>query len=255
MPRLPLATVECHEETRFNSCLIFNDSEVPYVIWFEDALAYYGVPTVVFDLYILVTDIDIAADCLVKAGWTLDTQSPHRIGGVEVKTRQHRLISPDRQTTTVLLLASDWKFPLASDSALEPVPLDELPDQTLSFPPLSGLLDALIESWLDGPSDDPLLLLHLAVQFNYLYGYTPALKERSFANQLKYEHRQFHFDVLAGMASSTFPFRKHQRAIRDALLQGRYELQECSAPRDNEDLFDSWAKIRLPPPAEGQSME
>jgi hypothetical protein len=112
---------------------------------------------------------------------------------------------------------------------------------------LSGLLDALIESWLDGPSDYPSLLLHLAVQFNYLYGYAPALKERSFANQLNYEHRQFHYDVLAGMESSAFPFRKHQRRIRDALLQDQYELQECSAPRDNADLFDSWSKIRLPP--------
>jgi hypothetical protein len=123
---------------------------------------------------------------------------------------------------------------------------------------LSGLLDALIESWLDGPSDYPSLLLHLAVQFNYLYGYAPALKERSFANQLNYEHRQFHYDVLAGMESSAFPFRKHQRRIRDALLQDQYELQECSAPRDNADLFDSWSKIRLPPqpsPAEGHAME
>jgi hypothetical protein len=239
--------------TRYKPCLIFNDNQVPYVIWFEDALFHYGVPTVLFDLYILVTNIDVAADCLIKAGWTVDTQSPHRIGSVEVEIPQQRLMAPDSQTTTVLLLASDWKFPLTSDSALERVPFDELPGQTLSFSPLSGLLDALMESWLDGPGDDDpsdSLLLYLAVQINYLYGHAPALKERSFANQLKYEHRQFHFDVLAGM-STTLPFRKHQRGIRDALLQGRYELRECSAPRDNEDLFNPLAKIRLPLSAEG----
>jgi hypothetical protein len=111
MPDHPLDTVEGRAVIRYKPCVIFNDNELPYVIWFEDALHYYGVLTVVFDLYILVTDIDIAADCLIKAGWTVDTQSPRRIGSVEVKTQQQRLISPDGQTTTVLL-ASDWKFPL-----------------------------------------------------------------------------------------------------------------------------------------------
>jgi hypothetical protein len=125
----------------------------------------------------------------------------------------------------------------------------------LSFPLLPGLLDALIESWLVGPTEDATLLVRLAVYFNYLYGYVPALKERSFADQMKYEHRQFHFDVLAGMDSSTFPFRNHQRGIRDALLQGRYELQECSAPRDNEALFDPWKGIRLPDPVNDESVE
>ncbi|GIK04248.1 hypothetical protein Aspvir_008327 [Aspergillus viridinutans] len=247
MPHPPLNIVECRAVIRYKPCLIFNDNEVPYVIWFEDALLLYGVPTVLFDLYILVLDIDIAADYLIKAGWTVDTQSPRRVGNAEVKTRQQRLMTPDSQTTTVLLLASDWKFPLTDDSTLERLFLEELPDQTLSFPSLSGFLDALIETWLD--SDDDSVLLHLAVQINYLYGHAPALKERSFANQMKYEHRQFHFDVLAGM-STTLPFRKHQRGIRDALLQGRYELQECSAPRDNDDFFNPWKNVRLPPPPE-----
>jgi hypothetical protein len=102
-----------------------------------------------------------------------------------VKTQQQRLIAPDGQTTTVLLLASDWKFPLTSDTALERVPLEEFPHQTLSFPPLSGLLDALIESWLDGPSDEPSLLLHLAVQFNYLYGYAPSFERAIFCQPVE----------------------------------------------------------------------
>lgn len=109
----------------------------------------------------------------------------------------------------------------------------------MSFPPLSGFLDALIETWLDCPSDDPMLLIHLACQISYLYAYAPILKKREFAKRMKHEHRQFHFDVLAGMDTGTIPFRKHQRAIRDALRQGEYELQECSASRDNEDLFDN----------------
>ncbi|KAG2414480.1 hypothetical protein HFD88_003671 [Aspergillus terreus] len=242
-------------EIRYSSCLVLENIGIPYVIWFEDALAHYGVPTIVFDLYVLVLDIDTAADALIKAGWVVDTQNPHRIGDSVVTIPQTPLISPDQKTKTVLLLASDWRFPLAADPPLERVPVNDRSLSKLSFPLLPGLLDALIESWLVGPTEDATLLVRLAVYFNYLYGYVPALKERSFADQMKYEHRQFHFDVLAGMASSTLPFRNHQRGIRDALLQGRYELQECSAPRDNEALFDPWKGIRLPDPVNDESVE
>ncbi|KAL2869720.1 uncharacterized protein BJX67DRAFT_320362 [Aspergillus lucknowensis] len=242
-------------EIRFKSCLVFENIGIPYVIWFEDALVQYGVPTVVFDLYVLVLDLDTAADALIKAGWIVDTQSLHRIGDSVVEIPQTPLISPDQKTKTVLLLASNWKFPLAADSPLDRVPVNDHSPSKVSFPRLSGLLDALIESWLVGPTEDATLLVHLACYFNYLYGYVPALKERSFADQMKYEHRQFHFDVLAGMASSTFPFRNHQRGIREALLQGRYQLQECSAPRDAEALFGGWGKIRLPDPVKDESVE
>lgn len=243
----PLWTpAEYGPEIRYKSCLVLENIGIPYVIWFEDALVHYGVPTVVFDLYVLVLDIDTAADALIKGGWIVDTQNLHRIGDSPVAIPQTPLISPDQKTKTVLLLASDWRFPLAADPPLKRVPVNVRSPSKLSFPVLSGLLDALIESWLVGPTEDATLLVRLACYFNYLYGYVPALQERSFADQMKYEHRQFHFDVLAGMASSTFPFRDHQRGIRDALLQGRYELQECSASRDNEALFGGWGKIRLP---------
>ncbi|KAF7616200.1 hypothetical protein AFLA_009698 [Aspergillus flavus NRRL3357] len=60
---------------------------------------------------------------------------------------------------------------------------------------------------------------------------------------MRYEHRQFHFDVQSGMETGTVPFWEHQRTIRDALLQGQYELRECSASRDNKDLFDPLGDI------------
>ncbi|RDW84069.1 uncharacterized protein DSM5745_04395 [Aspergillus mulundensis] len=256
----PSNTAAYGPETRYKSCLELENAGISYVIWFEDALVHYGVPTVVFDLYVLVLDIEAAGNALLEAGWTDDTQSPHRIGDAVVDIPQRPLISPDKQTKTVLLLASDWKFPLAPDSPLERVSLSQAdqtpsPPPTVSFPPLPGLLDALIESWLAGPTEDPTLLLRLACYFNYLYEYVPALKERSFAEEIRHEHRQFHFDVLAGMESGTFPFRDHQRGIRDALLQGRYELCECSASRDNQLLFGGWGNIRLPDPLHDGSEE
>ncbi|KAJ5198981.1 hypothetical protein N7491_000455 [Penicillium cf. griseofulvum] len=228
---------ESNTERRYKPCQVLSDHQIPYVIWFEDALHHYGVPTFKFNLYLLVSDLDKAAGLLVKAGWALDSQGPRKIGNAKVELPQKRLGTPTSQTITVLLPAEEWKFPLVTRSRPEDAPLSLRED--LSFPPLPGLLDALIESWLDCPSDDAMLLLHLACQISYLYEYVPALKQPSFAEQMKYEHRQFHFDVLAGMETGTVQFRKHQRAIRDALLQGQYELRECSASRDNEDLFDT----------------
>lgn len=157
-------------------------------------------------------------------------QGPHRIGNAEVDLAtfpQQRVISPDNRTRTVLLPAADWKFPLTINTPLQYMTLKDDPtQQKVPIPPLAGFLDALIESWLDCPSDDATLLITLVVQISYLYAHVPALKEKSFAEQMKYENRQFHFDELMGVDTGTIEFRKHLRAIRDGLLQGQYELQE-----------------------------
>ena len=226
---------------------VLSDHQIRHVVWFEDALAHYGVPTVSFDLYILVNDIDLAADFLAKAGWIFDMQEPYLVGDAEVDLMdfaQQRLISPDNQTRTVLLPAADWKFSLTdarlefADTRVDSASLDNKLPLNVPFPSLAGLLDALIESWLECPSNNTTLSLGLTCQISYLYKYVPVLKQqKSFVEQLRYEHRQFHLDVLAGMETGSLPFRRHQRPIRDALRRGEYELRECSAPRDTKDLF------------------
>ncbi|OKL55871.1 hypothetical protein UA08_08861 [Talaromyces atroroseus] len=231
-------TAERRLEPRYKPCQILTDQQIPYVIWFEDALHHHGVPVVVFDLYLLVPDIDIAAECLVEAGWTVDTQGPYKIGNAEVELPQRGLLHPNSDMKTVLLPAEEWRFPLtAADAPLETS--TDWPYQQLSFPTLPGFLDALLDSWLDYPDEDSNLTSHLACQVLYLYGYVQPLMEPSFSDQLKYEHRQYHFDTLAGMTMGTLPARRHQRAIRDALLPGQYQLCECSTPRDNTLLFSS----------------
>jgi hypothetical protein len=54
------------------------------------------------------------------------------------------------------------------------------------------------------------------------------------------------------MTTGTFQFINHQRIIREALRRGEYQLRECSASRDNEDLFNEKVQARilalLPPP-------
>ncbi|RAK90542.1 hypothetical protein BO79DRAFT_208332 [Aspergillus costaricaensis CBS 115574] len=245
-------------EARYNVCQVLMNHHISHAIWFEDALVHFDVPTAVFDLYILVEAIDAAANILAKAGWYFDMQAPHLIGNAEVDLLdfpQQRLISPDGETRTVLLPATDWKFPLTSNTRLEFVPLEVMPSLKVPFPPLPGFLDALIDSWLDCPSNDAMLLIVLACQISYLYTHAPALKQKSFAEEMKYEHRQFHFDVLAGMETGTLQFRQHQRDIRDALLRGQYTLRDCSASRDNKDLFDPFGGITFESVAEEEHDE
>ena len=104
MPNYHVGPLNGPHEPRSNASQVLSDKQVPHVIWFEDALFQYGVPTVVFDLYILVEDIDLASEILAMAGWTFDMQGPHRIGNAEVDLDtfpQQRLISPDNHTRTV----------------------------------------------------------------------------------------------------------------------------------------------------------
>lgn len=145
---------------------------------YRDAIAHYGVPTVGFNFYILVPDIDEAAEVLIQRGWTLIEQEQAKIGNATVESEQHCLIPPKNDsdnarsdtetlsmeppplpskepsgpTTTVILPAADWNFTLPERRQYSS---DGCP--TAFFPPLPGLLDALIDSLLEAPSDNSML--------------------------------------------------------------------------------------------------
>jgi len=257
----PFTAVNCHHVMagqrtdpgkRLQPCFALHDSGIPCVVWFEDAIAHYGVPTVLFMLYILVPDIDTAAQALIRRGWVLTAQQA-KVGNASVEQATHHLEPPRYErgvessgtTTTVLLSAADWNYLLPNQP--------QIPSNSAAFsPPLPDMLDALMDSLLDAPSSNSMLQRHLVCQISYLYAYVPALREPSFAEFLKLEHRQYHFDTLSGMNTGNMKSIAHQRNIREAIRQGTYELRECSASRDNEDLFTEKREARvlatLPPP-------
>lgn len=211
------------------------DRHIPCLVWFEDAIAPYGVPTVVFDLYILAPDVDEAARALIDAGWTDagPLNSPYhfltgsipqcRLNPPGITTAQKPESKrwpppppskdPPGPTTTVLLPAADWN--VAPDN-LQPSSPDGF------VPPLAVLLDALIDSLLDSPSDT-LLRTRLATHISYLYGHCGSLKKQDFAENLKPEHRQFHHDALSKSGRGTAPFIEEQRQIREEIRAGKRE--------------------------------
>lgn len=238
---------------RLNACHLLQQNGVPSVIWFEDAIAYYGVPTAVFDVFLLVSDIDEAAAVLTESGWGPPPTRPsdrYHFLNQPPPLRCRRLVPPDAEageatvsrpsrpafynphspTVTVLLPAADWEF--SSGKLLQS-------SRNTFIPPLWALADSLIGVLLDLP-DRSRVQRHVSVQLSYLYGHVEQVKEKSFADRLRYEHRQFHFDCLAGMTMGTIPFIVHERAIRDSLRQGEHELQDCSAAKTEENrlLFE-----------------
>jgi hypothetical protein len=142
-----------------------------------------------------------AAKVLIQRGWTLSEQGQAKIGSATAESAKHCLIPPKNdsgkarsesetlsmeppplpskepsgQTITVILPAADWNTIL-----LECHQYSSIGSPATFFPSLPGLLDALIESILDAPSDNSMLWRHLAWQISYLHSCTAA-KERSFA--------------------------------------------------------------------------
>lgn len=259
-----LVSVAMSAASRYQPASLLHQEGIPCVVWFEDAVAHYGVPTVVFDLYLLVPDIDAAFAALAQHGWTLSEEQSveYHFLRRHLDIRRRRLTppgglarkkaddlpalpitEPHGPTYTVLLCADDWGFP--------PEKLNRsLVDGV--FPKLCDLLDALIESVLDcDPMKHGMAEDHLAVHICYLYDHAPELKERAFAERLKYENRQFHHDIVSGLQNGTRILHEHERRVRDELRAGTRELKECSLDRtpENEMYFSGYLPPDLRRPA------
>lgn len=147
-----------------------------------------------------------------------ESAKPHRRLALPASPQESSGPAP---TITFLLAAADWNFPIDY--------LD--PSASHSFiPPLPALVDAFIDTLL-GAAEDSELFSHLRMQIAYLYGHALELKTTRFADNLKYEHRQFHMDLLSGMFTMSLSFVAHERQIREQLREGKFQLQECSISR------------------------
>ncbi|KAI1177022.1 hypothetical protein F4777DRAFT_232886 [Nemania sp. FL0916] len=258
------------ENPRYAPCKILLRESIPTLIWFEDAVRRYGVPTMTFDLYLIVPDIQHAADVLHRSGWRPKPPSRYSFLVPPCPIQYSRLVRPapedernrnqgdacdssslEAETSvplfehngTVLLSATEWK-----------ISTEELHEASNNyhFPPLSTLVNRLVTNWLDAPVGSQ-LALRLGLMLGYLYEYTSEVKTEEFKQCLELEHRQFHLDCLSGQLFMwTLPFARHERQIRENIRQGRHEFRECSVTRTKEnkllftDTFDELAKRRCP---------
>ncbi|KAI9758786.1 MAG: hypothetical protein M4579_002800 [Chaenotheca gracillima] len=203
---------------------IIRSQGIPCVVWGEDALAYYGVRIVVFELFVLVVDVDAANQCLEEAGYA--TEPPPEWEPLpEMMVGSKRLLQPpapgscqdparpSARAIVVLLPASRWNYNLP--------PVGTHPDKWVSesfpFPPLPALVDCIIDVWLDSPGGlyfTSIMGCYLA----YLHHYVDRVHTPSFANELHPAHRELHLRYLVQPIRGRH--RLEWRHWRDAMLKG-----------------------------------
>lgn len=221
---------------RYSACHVLSSHTIPCYIWAEDALHHYGVRTGLFTLQIIVQDTEAAAKLLMDNGWALEPETvrPATIADKAAKFLRKRHKTQDADQLIALLPSSEWNITLPTSVS----------DETM-IPSLPDTVDALIDRWLDASDENLQFRMILSVYLCYLYEYNERLKSRDFAQEIKLEHRQFHFDALAGASIGTLGFQKHQIKIRELLRNGKFELCECSVDRNDETIFTELSLAKL----------
>lgn len=140
---------------RFAACDVLARAGIPSCIWLEDALSNLGVPTEVFELFLLVPDTGLAARALMSAGY--ERQEPSL--ALTPIPQFNNLFTPQETGNHSPAMDSDWTFevPDAIRTSVILLPAKEwfydLPESlecmTAWFPTFSQLLTALIAKWLN----------------------------------------------------------------------------------------------------------
>jgi hypothetical protein len=173
------------EHPRFEAPNTLLRHGISCAVWGEDALWHYGVRTVYFDLFLLVEDLEAAAQCLEHAGYSRAMANSRYkfIPELHVLPRFTKgKLNPDEgdaATYVALLRAQQCSYSL---------PLANISQELI--PPLPALVDSIIDAWLDATATD--YGMHLTTHLSYLHDYCSKARDPLFIAQLKPEHRDFY---------------------------------------------------------------
>jgi hypothetical protein len=185
MPQLLLAPRE-HSNTRpysgYEGIKALKSCGIPCAIWGEDLSRHFGVPTIIFDHFLLVPNPETAASKLESLGFHLLPPNP-RYRFLEELTHNSVRLSHvsgqhiDDHPAVVLLPADAWHF---SMSLLSP--------KSDIIPPLS----AVIESYIDTSLYTKTLYFHcrLRTHMAYLAEYVKDVKDPRFPSTLRFKYQQ-----------------------------------------------------------------
>jgi len=153
---------------------------IPCTVWGEDLLRHFGVPTIIFDHFLLVPNVETAASKLESLGFHPLPPNP-RYRFLEELTRNSIRLSHgqyiDDHPAVVLLPACAWHFSMRLSSPKSDI-----------IPPLS----AVIESYIDTSLDAKTLYFrcHLGTHMAYLAEYSKDAKDPGFPGILRYKYQQ-----------------------------------------------------------------
>lgn len=188
-PNLACSTKDAFNDNHpYAGAITLINSEIPCIVWAENALAHYGVPTMSFDVFVLVTAPKAALKTLELNGFCRVPNNIRYQFNQELINKSIRLSErPDLVTeveteapTTVLMPTAQWHY---SEALLSN-------DTKELFPPLPALVASLIDAWLDAETLS--LTLHLGSHLGYIEGHVPDAKTAAFVSQLEHQyHRDF----------------------------------------------------------------
>jgi hypothetical protein len=102
----------------------------------------------------------------------------------------------------ILLPAKYWRYKL-------PRTVDEVDNFN---PPLSTLLNTLIDVWIDLPDNDISLREHVAIHIGYFYSYNQDIRKPDFENELAAENRRSILNCCGVTTGHMSPSRR--RSVR-----------------------------------------
>lgn len=214
-----------------------------------------GVPTLVFDSFILVNEPEVAAQCLEAHGYVRTKPNPRFLGLPTMSTLAPRLVVPPAASTP-----SNKHLPANSATGLNHFELQDAVDETTlgvvllaadlwphnplgwqhcHFVPYPAeFLNCLISTYLETSEDK--LREHIATHISYFYGYLQDLRNPEFELGLLEENRQVHFDMLYSKELmrtllSAKKVQDYHLEARENIRRGKLEpgLEHKSAkPRD-----------------------
>ena len=156
--------------------------DIPCILWGEDLLIHFGVPTVIFDRFLLVANPQVASLKLESLGFHRLPPNPRYRYLEELTQDSIRLSNPSDQRgdenvdhpALVLLPSAAWHFPF-----------NELSD---FVPPLHTVIESYIDTWLDAKTLD--FRSRLKTHIAYLKDYVQDVKAPGFPSLLKYEYQR-----------------------------------------------------------------
>jgi hypothetical protein len=153
-------------------------------VWGEDLLWHLGVPTAVFDHFLLVANPEKAASKLKSLGFRPLPLNPRYRFLQELTRNSIRLQAPGQridehmdQPTVVLLPADAWHF---SMRLLHP--------KSDIIPPLYAIIESYIDTSLDAETLD--FRCHLGTHMGYIAEYVKDAKDPGLPGMLRYKYQQ-----------------------------------------------------------------
>ena len=207
---------------RLEVCRALSRGNHASVIWLYDLLFHYGGPTVVWDVHVLVDDLQAAANCLKRAGYLKIEAAAQFADLPEFNEKAIRMKRATNDTCATLMAASEWHYNPRTYSSSH-------------YPPLAEYLNSLIATWLNISTKDYVDRLEYGLFIGNLIngcydledGVRGAVKSEEYAQHLDPEHRELHYDIVAASTESFTTTRRHAyhmrkyREIKDGLYEAR----------------------------------